>query len=272
MQCQKQSRSSPDLHPKPFPLWITLVVLVVVMPFLVLLVYSTYRWLRQQQPKQVMPVTPVLPVDQVSTVGHTGDLLLFASGWCGPPALRQFFHGSPWSHVGILWIDPVTRIPYVWESIRARRHYPLRDQLTGRVGREGPQLTNLRDKLSTYDKGGFCHLLCLSPSLEEVFDFSEERLYSQFELVFDRYKHYRFADPLPMVLPLFLSCLDIPMSYATLPHRDGKMNCVQLAHATLQTLNVCKPGQLHTAPKHFQSLTNSVGSRQIVQEYRLPVQ
>lgn len=88
---------------------------------------------------------PTVKVEELSKLGRTGDVLVF-SGNSMDSSLIKMWSCSDWSHVGILWIDPRTKIPYVWHSDAAcGNHDALLDEVT-----DGVQLNDLRVYTSCY--------------------------------------------------------------------------------------------------------------------------
>lgn len=126
-------------------------------------------------------------IDEITKVGQTGDLLMFAEDHYSK-AFRSFRRvywphgGADWSHSGILYIDPLSNIPYVWEALPVQKHLHWTDVLSGNNQKSGAQLIKFHEKMETYK--GHCCLMKLTPSLHH--------LNSEFLAIMDAYKNVKF--------------------------------------------------------------------------------
>lgn len=65
---------------------------------------------------------------------QTGDLIMVSTetkteGFFNMSVLIKFFCGTPWNHVGVIYVDPITNEPYIWEMVGSglARLIPIQD-------------------------------------------------------------------------------------------------------------------------------------------------
>lgn len=82
---------------------------------------------------------------------NTGDILLYSGKGISSAIIRCGSLGLNWSHTGIIIVQMDKygqRVPYVIES---NPPTGLRDVVTGRIDKSGPQMVNLADRLRSYN-------------------------------------------------------------------------------------------------------------------------
>lgn len=126
--------------------------------------------------------------NELSKVGKTGDLLLFSDTQQSKviTTIRRFLQpheGADFTHSGVLYIDPITKIPYVWEAIPIPEFQPWRDVISGKQKKNGAQLLEFHEKMATYK--GYCTLVSLSSGIETMD--------VEFRTIMDAYKNVLFA-------------------------------------------------------------------------------
>jgi len=158
--------------------WLLALVLILV---LVVSLVVKYQRTKKKLRKKV-------DVSQLHKTAKTGDLLLFST--CKreklPPGLRKAAFGSEWTHSGILYFDPITKRPLVWEMNRTNGS-GLKDLLTSKKDKDGAQLVDLEDKLLEYE--GYCLIRQLDFQGEWK---SEKKRVGLFKKLFDRYGDRKF--------------------------------------------------------------------------------
>src|SRR5437016_3993599 len=124
-------------------LWLILLILLVVFVLILILACFVEKLNRIRKVKRKTITLAELP-----DKARTGDLLLFSCHeftWI-PSWVRKGVYGTEWTHSGILYIDPKSRRPFLWEATITEGNHTC-DVLTGECSREGVQLVPLEDKL-----------------------------------------------------------------------------------------------------------------------------
>lgn len=163
-----------------------------------------------------------LSLDDFARTAAAGDLVLYSGdGACGRAAavLSKLLEDSPYTHVGVVYVDPDTRVPYVWE-MRAESE----------SGREHTRLSNLRRNVAAYP-GQVCVRRLLrdggGPSVDE----------RRFRTVVRRLWGKRYSYPSMYYHSLArLFCFGVP----AVPRagRDAGRYCTDLVAQTYEALGV----------------------------------
>jgi len=111
-------------------------------------------------------ITEIQTYDEFFQTAKSGDLLLFNSMSFGT-MYSKLLTGLKWSHCGMLYIDPKTKVLYEWSSHREKENFISK---TGKPV-DGPQLIELERMVREY--GGFTYIpigdVDMSKIIEEVY-------------------------------------------------------------------------------------------------------
>jgi len=81
-----------------------------------------------------------------NTLG-TGDIIFFEGAGIFSWTVKLFTLGEKWTHVGVIYIHPITYETYVMESYK---NGPAIDIITGNPKKDGVQVTLLKERLKEY--------------------------------------------------------------------------------------------------------------------------
>ena len=216
--------------------------------------------------------------------GKSGDLLLFSCNDTGaflPGWLRKIPFRTEWTHASILYIDPMTKIPYIWESTTLEDN--VIDKISREKQRKGAQLVKLEDRLKEYN--GYCVVKFICPSFAQTL--GEEELNKRFDDIFKRHADKRFNDSYVWIALLiiidFLNLHPNERAFKNMRRWICKKNsliCTELVSNTYRELgmwdhvdytfhsNKKYPGTF--LPHHF-AMEYNLGDRKIVEEYEISV-
>jgi hypothetical protein len=220
----------------------------------------------------------ILKVSELRKKAKTGDLLLFSTmrKEVLPPILRKAAFGSEWTHSGILYFDPETEVPYVWEMNRKTPNGNV-DILTGELNKDGAQLVDLKEKLKNYE--GYCMIRMLK--FTGQFEMEDNRT-KLFQSLFTKFSDRKFnLSPTWVALVVLSEWFGLRPSEKVCAKMSGsltsfdKLLCSELTVISYQELGVwsdpnyppIRPLTL-LLPHHF-SEGIRLGSLEVLDEYEL---
>jgi hypothetical protein len=208
-------------------MWVTWgsILLVIFLLFLFLLPVILIK-MKNMKKKERKLIT----LEELALRGKTGDLLLFNGG----DLVSRLWFGCEFTHVGVLVI--LSEKCYVWEYTKHNFRTSLKDEITGQISREGPQLVLLQEKLRTY--GGYCVIRHLSPSLEEKF--GKEEVIRRFQELWKEFS----ADNYSIDIPSFSLAILEEKFRGIIDSRTASKNdfvCTDIVRATYAKFDVFNP-------------------------------